>query len=118
MKNKIHITSKQTTKKSGLRLVHSQGEKLQVVEKELQKQIVLRALSAEPKTMKMVEVETGIQRTNFTSLLFYMFKQGAIYKPYFAKCKITSRNGVGYYTTNENYKPKSNQLNLFTDAAA
>ena len=44
MKNKIHITSKQTTKKSGLRLVNSQGEKLQVVEKELQKQIVLRAL--------------------------------------------------------------------------
>ena len=39
MKNKIHITSKQTTKKSGLRLVNSQGEKLQVVEKELQKQM-------------------------------------------------------------------------------
>lgn len=101
-----------------LRLVHLQSEKLQVVEKELQKQIVLRALSAEPKTMKMVEVETGIQRTNFTSLLGNMFKQGAIYKPYFAKCKITSRNGVGYYTTNEKFKPKSNQLNLFTDAAA
>jgi hypothetical protein len=101
-----------------LRLVHSQGEKLQVVEKELQKQIVLGALSTEPKTMKMVEVETGIQRTNFTSLLCNMFKQGAIYKPYFAKCKITSTSGVGYYTTNENYKPKSNQLNLFADAAA
>ena len=101
-----------------LRLVYLQSEKLQVVEKEIQKQIVLRALSAEPKTMKMVEVETGIQRTNFTSLLGNMFKQGAIYKPYFAKCKITSRNGVGYYTTNEKFKPKSNQLNLFTDAAA
>ena len=101
-----------------LRLVHSQGEKLQVVEKELQKQIVLGALSTEPKTMKMVEVETGIQRTNFTSLLCNMFKQGAIYKPYFAKCKITSTSGVGYYTTNENFKPKSNQLNLFADAAA
>ena len=118
MKEINHRTSKQTTKKSGLGLVHSQGEKLQVVEKELQKQIVLRALSAEPKTMKMVEAETGIQRTNFTSLLGNMFKQGAIYKPYFAKCKITSRNGVGYYTTNEKFKPKSNQLNLFTDAAA
>ena len=104
--------------KKVLRFLHSQGEKLQVVEKEIQKQIVLRALSAEPKTMKMVEAETGIQRTNFTSLLGNMFKQGAIYKPYFAKCKITSRNGVGYYTTNEKFKPKSNQLNLFTDAAA
>jgi hypothetical protein len=101
-----------------LKFVHLQSEKLQVVKKELQKQIVLRAFSAEPKTMKMVEVETGIQRTNFTSLLGNMFKQGAIYKPYFAKCKITSTSGVGYYTTNENYKPKSNQLNLFTDAAA
>lgn len=114
----INFYTKLTTRNGSLRLVHSQGEKLQVVEKELQKQIVLRALSAEPKTMKMVEVETGIQRTNFTSLLFYMFKQGAIYKPYFAKCKITSRNRVGYYTTNEKFKPKSNQLNLFTDAAA
>ena len=104
--------------KKVLRFLHSQGEKLQVVEKELQKQIVLRALSTEPKTMKMVEVETGIQRTNFTSLLGNMFKQGAIYKPYFTKCKITSRNGVGYYTTNEKFKTKSNQLNLFTDAAA
>ena len=114
----LYFNSKLTTRYGSLRLVHSQGEKLQVVEKELQKQIVLRALSTEPKTMKMVEVETGIQRTNFTSLLSSMFKQGAIYKPYFAKCKITSTSGVGYYTTNENYKPKSNQLNLFTDAAA
>ena len=104
--------------KKVLRFLHSQGEKLQVVEKELQKQIILRAFTTEPKTMKMVEAETGIQRTNFTSLLGNMFKQGAIYKPYFAKCKITSRNGVGYYTTNEKFKPKSNQLNLFTDAAA
>jgi hypothetical protein len=101
-----------------LKFVHLQSEKLQVVKKELQKQIVLRAFTNEPKTMKMVEVETGIQRTNFTSLLSNMFKQGAIYKPYFAKCKITSTSGVGYYTTNENHKPKSNQLNLFTDAAA
>jgi hypothetical protein len=114
----LYFNSKLTTRYGSLRLVHSQGEKLQVVEKELQKQIVLRALSTEPKTMKMVEVETGIQRTNFTSLLSNMFKQGAIYKPYFAKCKITSTSGVGYYTTNENYKPKSNQLNLFADAAA
>ena len=114
----LYFNSKLTTRYGSLRLVHSQGEKLQVVEKELQKQIVLRALSTEPKTMKMVEVETGIQRTNFTSLLGNMFKQGAIYKPYFAKCKITSTSGVGYYTTNENYKPKSNQLNLFRDAAA
>jgi len=114
----INFYPKLTTRNGSLRLVHSQGEKLQVVEKELQKQIVLKALSSEPKTMKMVEVETGIQRTNFTSLLSNMFKQGAIYKPYFAKCKITSRNGVGYYTTNEKFKPMSNQLNLFTDAAA
>ena len=114
----INFYPKLTTRNGSLRLVHSQGEKLQVVEKELQKQIVLRALSTEPKTMKMVEVETGIQRTNFTSLLGNMFKQGAIYKPYFAKCKITSRNGVGYYTTNEKFKPKSNQLNLFSDGAA
>lgn len=110
--------TKLTTKYSSLRLVDSQGEELQVIEKELQKQIVLRAFSAESKTMKMVEVETGIQRTNFTYLLSNMFKQGAIYIPYFTKCKITSISEVGYYTTNPNYKLKYNQLNLFKDAAA
>jgi hypothetical protein len=118
MKN-LNFNPKLTTRNGSLRLVnYSQGEELQVVEKELQKQIVLDAFSNTPKTMKMVEVETGIQRTNFTSLLNSMFKYNAIYKPYFKKCKITGINGVGYYTTNESYKPKTNQLNLFRDAAA
>ena len=38
----LYFNSKLTTRYGSLRLVHSQGEKLQVVEKELQKQIVLR----------------------------------------------------------------------------
>lgn len=116
MKNLELLNQKETIKR-GLTIVHSQGEKVAVKEKELQKVAVLNALANEPKTMKMVEVETGIQRTNFTGLLNSMYSNNAIYKPYFAKCKISGRNGVGYYTTNENYKPKSNQLNLFTDAA-
>ena len=118
MKNNFDLKTEGTTINCGLTIIHSQGEKVSMLEKVTQKQIVLKAFSNKLKTMKMVEVETGIQRTNFTSLIGNMFKQGAIYKPYFAKCKITSRNGVGYYTTNKNYKPKSNQLNLFTDAAA
>jgi hypothetical protein len=102
---------------NGLRIVHSQGEKVTVKEKELQKQTVLKAFANEPKTMKMVEVETGIQRTNFTALLNGMYTNGAIYIAYFSKCPISGRNGVGFYTTNEQYKPESNQLNLFKDAA-
>jgi len=109
---------RKSTIKNGLVIVHSNGRKVQVKEKELQKQIVLRAFANEPKTMKMVQKETGIERTNFTSLLNSMYKQGAIYKPYLSKCPISKRNGVGFYTTNENYKEVSNQLNLFTDEAA
>ena len=105
------------TNRSNLAIVHSQGEKVTVKEKGLQKQIVLRAFAKEPKTMKMVQVETGIERTNFTALLNSMYTNGAIYKPYFGKCPISKRNGVGFYTTNEDFKPMSNQLNLFTDAA-
>lgn len=110
--------SRKSTTKKGLTIVHSNGRKVQVEQKELQKQIVLRAFANEPKTMKMVEVETGIQRTNFTALLNSMYNKDAIYKPYFSKCRISGRNGVGYYTTNQNYKPKSNQLNLFQNEAA
>lgn len=107
-----------TTNKSSLTIIHSQGEKVMVKEKELQKQIVLKAFANEPKTMKQVEVETGIQRTNFTSLLNKMFNRGAIFKPYYGKCSISGRNGVGFYTTNEMYKPMLNQLNLFGNEAA
>ena len=107
---------KSTNQKIGLTIVHSQGEKVTVKGKELQKQIVLRAFAKEPKTMKMVEVETGIQRTNFTALLNGMYTKGVIYKTHFGKCPF-GRNGVGFYTTNEQYKPLTNQLNLFTDAA-
>lgn len=113
-----HSKDRTQTIKNGLVILHYNGSKVQAKEKELQKQIVLRAFANEPKTMKMVQEETGIERTNFTSLLNSMYKQDAIYKPYFAKCKITGRNGVGYYTTNEKYKPKSNQLNLFNNEAA
>jgi hypothetical protein len=115
--NKLDFFKQKQTINNGLTIVHSKGKKLQVEEKDSQKVAVLNAFANEPKTMKMVEVETGIQRTNFTALLNSMFSNDAIYKPYFAKCKISGRNGVGFYTTNENYKPKSNQLNLFTDAA-
>jgi hypothetical protein len=108
---------KNVNQKSGLTIVHSQGEKVSVNEKELQKQIVLKAFANRPKTMKMVEVETGIQRTNFTALLNAMYSRNAIYKTYFSRCPISKRNGVGFYTTNEDYKLKLNQLNLFTDVA-
>lgn len=109
--------SKGTTLNGGLTIVHSQGEKVLVKEKELQKQKVLKAFANEPKTMKMVQVETGIERTNFTALLNSMYNNGAIYKPYCGKCPY-GRNGVGYYTTNPDYVTESNQLKLFNDEAA
>lgn len=105
------------TNHKDLMIVHSKGKKVQVQEKELQKQIVLRAFADKPKTMKMVQVETGIERTNFTALLNSMYNNGAIYKPFFDKCPY-GRNGVGYYTTNPDYATESNQLKLFNDEAA
>jgi len=112
------INDRKPTIQNGLVIVHSNGRKVQVQEKELQKQIVLKAFANEPKTMKMVQVETGIERTNFTSLLNSMFSNGAIFKPYYSKCPISGRNGVGFYSTNQKYAPKSNQLNLFNNEAA
>lgn len=112
-----NVKFKGTTPKSSLTIIHSQGEKVLVQEKLLQKQIVLEAFAEKPKTMKMVQIETGIERTNFTSLLNSMFTNGTIYRPYYGKCPF-GRNGVGFYTTNPKYKPSNNQLNLFEDDAA
>ena len=112
------INERKPTIQNGLVIVHSNGKKVQVKEKELQKQKVLKAFANEPKTMKMVQVETGIERTNFTALLNSMYNNGAIFKPYYSKCPISGRNGVGFYSTNQKYAPKSNQLNLFKNEAA
>ena len=108
---------KRTIREKSLIVVHSQGEKVQVKEKITQKSAVLAAFSGEPKTMLMVEVEIGVRRTNFTSLLYRMVEQGSIYKVKFSKCPLSGRNGVGFYSTNKKYKPKTNQLTLFSDAA-
>ena len=89
------------------------NEVKQESESETQKNAILKAFSMTPKTMLMVEMELGIRRTNFTSLLNRMEKQGTIFKVKTSRCPVSKRNGVGFYTTNENYKPVSNQLNLF-----
>ena len=54
-----------------------------------QKRRVLQAFSMTPKTMLMVEVELDVRRTNFTSLLNRMEKQGTIYKVRFSKCPVS-----------------------------
>ena len=118
MKFKVITKTKGIANNSGLTIVHSQGEKVLVKEKHLQKQKVLKAFANEPKTMKMVQVDTGIERTNFTALLNSMYNNGSIFKPYYGKCPISGRNGVGFYSTNQKYAPKSNQLKLFNDEAA
>ena len=115
MLKKLINYSREISLKSNLTIIHSQGEKVLVNERELQKQIVLRAFANEPKTMKMVDVETGIQRTSFTSLLNKGVKTGIIFKVGYGKCKITSTNGVGFYSTNPKYKPSVSQLNLLID---
>lgn len=104
----------ETDYKSNLQVVRPQGEVEQQRAYGAQKRRVLQAFSMTPKTMLMVEVELDIRRTNFTTLLNRMEKQGTIYKVRFSKCPISKRNGVGFYTTNKKYKLKSNQLTLFT----
>ncbi len=86
----------------------------ETLEKQItEKSLIYLAFSGEPKTMRMVEAETSIRRTNFTALVNTWVKEGKIYLVEYGRCKDSNINGVGYYSTNEQYKPVSNQLNLF-----
>lgn len=78
-----------------------------------QMKIVLKAFYEQPKTMLMVEVETGIMRSNITWYVDEWRKQDKIIEVKQGVCPISKYPTVGYYTTNPDLFPKSNQLKMF-----
>jgi hypothetical protein len=66
-----------------------------------------------PKTMKMVTVETGIDRANICREVSRLKKDsGKIEIVKIDQCRIT-RHRAGYLTTNPELFPRNNQLKLF-----
>ena len=82
-----------------------------------QMQVVFDALLKQPKTMLMVEVETGIMRSNITRYVAKWKKQDCIKIVRFGICPISKSTGVQFLTTNpelfksivELSKPKGNE---------
>ncbi len=77
-----------------------------------QMKIVFEAFQEQPKTMRMVEVETGIIRSNITWYVDEWRKENRIFEVRKGICPITKFSNVGFFTTNPDLIPKSNQLNL------
>ena len=65
-----------------------------------QMQVVFDALLKQPKTMLMVEVETGIMRSNITRYVAKWKKQDCIKIVRFGICPISKSTGVQFLTTN------------------
>lgn len=80
---------------------------------EAQMKIVFSALYRQPKTMLMVEVETGIMRPNICRYVSKWKKRDCIKIVKFGICPISKRGGVQHLTTNPDLFPKSNQTKLF-----
>lgn len=77
---------------------------------------VFAALYRQPKTMLMVEVETGIMRSNITRYVAKWKKRDCIKIVRLGICPISKSTGVQYLTTNpdlfpysESLKPKGNE---------
>ena len=77
-----------------------------------QTNIVFNSFFELPKTMKEVEQETNIDRANICRYIRSFRNQKRIALVSYRKCTITGRI-VGIYSTNPDFFPKSNQLELF-----
>ncbi len=78
----------------------------------VQTEIVFNAFYKEPKTMKMVEVETGIDRANICRYVSKFRKYDEVAEVKKSLCKIT-KHRAGFLTTDPKQFPKSNQLKMF-----
>ena len=73
-------------------------------------------LGPEPKTMKMVSVEVGIDRANICWFVDALRKAGTIYNCGRGTCRVTKAMAT-YYTTNPAYCP-DHYPSLFSKKAA
>jgi hypothetical protein len=72
---------------------------------EAQKKRVFAAFYKQPKTMLMVEVETGIMRSNITRYVAKWKKQDCIKIVRLGICPISKSTGVQFLTTNPELFP-------------
>lgn len=73
---------------------------------------VFNAFAERPKTMRMVEVETGIRRDSFICRrIGEWLKEGRICKTHFGVCPISKYSKVGFYTTDKKQFPTSKPIN-------
>lgn len=63
-------------------------------------------------TGSMIEQATNIKQKNITRFKRDLEKAGQLWQVKRSRCKITGR-WAWYITTNPEFKPKNNQLNLF-----
>ena len=69
---------------------------------------VFNAFVERPKTMRMVEQETGIRRDSFICWRMGEWQeQGRACVTHYGVCPISKRSKVGFYTTNKNHFPTS-----------
>lgn len=80
---------------------------------EAQMKRVYEAFFSSPKTMLMVEEETGIRRPNICRYVSKWKKAESVKIVKLSVCPISKYNGVQYLTSNPILFPVSNQLNLF-----
>ena len=74
---------------------------------------VFQSFAQHPKTMLMVEFETGIMRSNICRYVAQWRKFNRIGIVKKSICPITKSDGVQFLTTNPELFPKTRQLNLF-----
>ncbi|RXP46873.1 hypothetical protein EC396_13415 [Lutibacter sp. HS1-25] len=74
---------------------------------------VFNAFFDNPKTMKEVDIYTGVMRENICRYVCALRQKNKIALVGYRKCKITGKYKVGTYTTNPDLFPRSNQLKMF-----
>ena len=99
------IDSKQSLRKS----VAGQGQDKHFI---AQMDKVFKAFKEKPSTMLMISIKTGILRANICRYVAKWEKQGIIAEVKTDICKV-SKFQAGYYTTDPELFPESNQIKLF-----
>lgn len=85
--------------------------------KRAQMKRTFHAFKIQPKTMKMVSVETGIDRSNICRYVAKLEKKDKITVVKTASCEIT-KHKAKYYSTDPRYFPEETQSELFpTDSS-
>jgi hypothetical protein len=74
---------------------------------------VFEAFFSEPKTMKEVDLETGIMRENICRFCRTLRLSGQLFAVCKRQCRVTKYPSVIAWTTNPELAPKNNQLKLF-----